>query len=230
MNYCLTNITTNFLNNLETKHVILYADFNVINYLYENKIEIPKGIQLYPDSTAVYFYLKYFLKNNCHKIVSTDLQYKMLEHLNKNSNSLFLFGDSDEILEKTKSNIAKNYPNVNIVGMKNGYQFDHQKIIKDINNFEPDILLVGLGVGRQEKWILDNYKEINCNLILAVGGWFQYLSGGKKRAPLFLRSLHLEWLYKLCHEFFRVWERYFIGIPKFFYRVFTKKIIIELKD
>jgi N-acetylglucosaminyldiphosphoundecaprenol N-acetyl-beta-D-mannosaminyltransferase len=93
----------------------------------------------------------------------------------------------------------------------------------------PDILFVGLGVGRQENWIIENFTKLNVPLIMSVGGWFRYLAGTRKRAPKFLRLLHLEWLYKLLTEFNRVWKRYLIGVPLFFYRVLTKKILIELK-
>ena len=65
---------------------------------------------------------------------------------------------------------------------------------------------------------------------MSVGGWFQYLAGNKKRAPLIFRKIHLEWLHKLFYEFPRVWKRYLIGIPQFYFRVFTKKIIINLDE
>ncbi len=113
--------------------------------------------------------------------------------------------------------------------MYKGYNFNTNEVIKRINDSNTDILFVGLGVTRQEKWIIENYKYINVELIIAVGGWFQYLAENKKRAPKFLRQLHLEWLIKLINEFSVVWKRYLIGVPLFFYRVLTKKIQLVIK-
>jgi len=82
----------------------------------------------------------------------------------------------------------------------------------------------------EQKWIIENFKNLNVQLILSVGGWFQYLAGNKKRAPKVLRNLHLEWVHKLIIEYDRVWKRYLLGAPKFFYRVITRKIVLELKE
>ncbi len=114
-----------------------------------------------------------------------------------------------------------------ISGSHNGYDFIDQEVISKINDSGAEILFVGLGAGRQEKWIAENDNKLNCKLIMSCGGWFQYLAGYKKRAPSIMIKLYLEWLYKLLTEFPRVWQRYLIGVPKFFYRIITKKIILS---
>ncbi len=119
---------------------------------------------------------------------------------------------------------------IDIAGTVNGYVFNDESVCKKINSSCPDILFVGLGVTRQEKWIGDNYKKLNVPLIISVGGWFQYLGGVKKRPPLILRKLHLEWLYKFCREFRRVWKRYLIILPLFMLRIITGKIKVELEQ
>ncbi len=209
--------------------LIQYADFNVINYFYENNFKESElsNLFLYPDSTAIYFYLKYILKNNYKKIISTDLQTDLLFELNNIKSKVYLFGDSNSILQKAVKKIHEQHPDIKVVGYCNGYNFNTRELIDEINQNRIDVLFVGLGVGRQEKWILENHKNLNVKVIISVGGWFQYLSENKKRAPLLLRKIHLEWLHKLVVEFPRVWKRYLIGIPKFYYRLITKKIEIQ---
>ena len=217
---------------LKTPLVIQYADFNVLNYFYECNLgnnELGEFF-LYPDSTAVFFCLKYFLKKNLRKIISTDLQYDLLYKLNRNGARIYLFGDSDSILKKTIENIKAKHSRIRIIGSQNGYNFQTNEVISKINKNRIDILVVGLGAGQQEKWVLENYNKLNVKVILSVGGWFQYLAKNKKRAPKFLRRMNLEWLHKLVVEFPRVWKRYLIGIPKFYYRVITKKIVIHLDE
>lgn len=224
----LTAFESNYLLDNTKKKIILYGDFNVINYLYENNIKLNNEILVYPDSTAVYFALKYLCKINYKKIVRTDLQEKLLSKLISSNKKLFFFGDEEHILERMIKKMKSDFPNILIAGFENGYSFNNKEVLQKIKFNNTDILFVGLGVGLQEKWINENFSKINSNLIIAVGGWFQFLSGNKKRASLFLRKNHFEWLYKFFVEFNRVWKRYLFGIPKFYYRVITKKIILNL--
>lgn len=211
--------------------VIQYVDFNVLNLIYEKKNNLLdlSGIYLYPDSLALFFYIKFFIDKKFKKIVSTDLQYELLQELNKLKASIFLFGDSDMILDKATKNIKNKYSKIKVAGIDNGYNFNTDNVISNINKCNIDVLFVGLGLGRQEKWIFENYKKINAKVILSVGGWFQYLAENKRRAPKYIRRFHLEWFHKILVEFPRVWKRYLIGFPLFLYRVFTKKIQIVVE-
>lgn len=213
------------------KITLLYCDFNVCNYLYESKSNIPLSVKIYYDSFLMCLSLVLLKHKTLSKIVSTDFQNKILEFAVNNKLRIFFFGDKNNCLQKMVKNLKIQYPNILIVGINSGYEFDKKHLLNKLNIINPDILFVGLGVGRQEKWILDNYESINAQLILSVGGWFQYLAGFKKRAPAILRKFNLEWLYKLLTEFPRVWKRYLFGAPKFFYRVFiSKKIKLVLNE
>ena len=215
---------------VSTEKKILYADFNVINFLFENKIAIPDNILFYPDSTAVNFILRIKNYKVSTKLVSTDFQEELLEKADQLKLKTFFFGDEEAILNKLRSKISNKYPELIISGSNSGYNFNTENVIKNINNLHPDILFVGLGVGRQEPWIIENANKIDVPLILSVGGWFKFLAGTKKRAPLVVRKLHLEWLFKIITDFKRLWKRYLFGIPKFYYRVFTGKIHFELVE
>jgi len=209
--------------------ICLYADFNVINHLYKNNISLDKKIILYPDSNGVGKALFFLFRNRVKYLVSTDLQLEILRLANMLKKKVFFFGDEKSILLDLKNNVIKNYQNLEIVGFQNGFDYSSADVLNNIKKTKPDILFVGLGVGRQEDWIIENFAKLDIPLILSVGGWFRYLAGTRKRAPKVLRLLHLEWLYKLLTEFKRVWKRYLVGVPLFFYRVLTKKIIMDLK-
>jgi N-acetylglucosaminyldiphosphoundecaprenol N-acetyl-beta-D-mannosaminyltransferase len=213
-----------FLNGRLPKKVVLYADFNVLNYLYTKNLSLNNDIILYPDSTATFLALRVINKTRLNKIVSTDLQYKILNEAIKNNKTLFFFGDTDAVLLKLKQKIwnMKRYKCCTYPG----FNIQTNELISLINKKRPDILFVGLGVGRQEEWIINNYKHIEAGIIISVGGWFRFLASEKRRAPHFMRKNHMEWIYKLLTEFPRVWKRYLIGGPVFFYRVFTNRIKI----
>ncbi|MEW6196862.1 MAG: WecB/TagA/CpsF family glycosyltransferase [Bacteroidota bacterium] len=217
-----------FLTGSISKNVFLYGDFNVLNYLYESELKYDtSAVKIYPDSTAVHFALKIFSNRKEKMNVSTDILDSLLKSAVSKRQKIFFFGDSDDVLDHLTTNLKKEHDNILINGVHNGYLFKDDEVIEKINDANTEILFVGLGAGRQEKWITNNHVKLNCNLIVSCGGWFQYLAGYKKRAPSMMIQLHLEWLYKLITEFSRVWYRYLIGIPKFYYRIITKKIILS---
>jgi N-acetylglucosaminyldiphosphoundecaprenol N-acetyl-beta-D-mannosaminyltransferase len=208
----------------KVRKCVLYCDFNVVNIIYEKNLKVPKDFILYPDSNLIHFVLNCFYRVKVNKIVSTDLLDQLLNFCNKNKLKIYLFGDRDEILVKIKDNLKIKFPNISVVGYMNGYKYDNLKVINDINNTKPDVLLIGLGAGRQEEWAIQNYNQLASLISISVGGYFRFLSGVKKRAPNLFRILNLEWFYRLVTEFNLVWKKYSINMLKFLFRVITKKI------
>jgi exopolysaccharide biosynthesis WecB/TagA/CpsF family protein len=97
-------------------------------------------------------------------------------------------------------------------------------IIERIAALRPDVLLVAMGVPRQELWIARNIDGRHCTLPIAVGALLDFLSGAVPRAPLWLRRLRLEWLFRLMVEPERLWRRYVVGNPLFLWRVLRQKL------
>ncbi|PBC00867.1 WecB/TagA/CpsF family glycosyltransferase [Mesorhizobium sp. WSM3860] len=97
-------------------------------------------------------------------------------------------------------------------------------IVERIAKLRPDILLVAMGVPRQELWIARHIDARHCTLPIAVGALLDFLSGTVPRAPMWMRRLRLEWLFRLCIEPGRLWRRYVVGNPLFLWRVFKQKL------
>lgn len=97
-------------------------------------------------------------------------------------------------------------------------------IIDRIAMLRPDVLLVAMGVPRQELWIERHINERHCTLPIAVGALLDFLSGTVPRAPLWMRRLRLEWLFRLWVEPGRLWRRYVVGNPVFLWRVVWQKL------
>lgn len=156
----------------------------------------------------------------------TDLLPELCEILKQNNFSMFLLGAAPGVAERMKENLENSYPGLNVAGEQHGY-FDHEtdsgKIIAKINEVKPNILLVAFGAPRQEKWIHQHRQEIDSNLLIGVGGLFDFYSGDKKRAPMWMRNGGMEWLYRLYLEPGRLWRRYIIGNPLFVYRILRWK-------
>lgn len=136
---------------------------------------------------------------------------------------LFFLGSIDKNIQLAAKKFRKTYPSLNLVGIHNGYFSDDARIIETINKKNPDIVMVGFGNPLQEFWIEKNSQEINSILFIGVGAFFDFYSEEIKRAPLIVRNLHLEWLFRLLLEPKRLWKRYIIGNFLFIFRILKQK-------
>ncbi len=147
----------------------------------------------------------------------------MLPYFCRMPYSIYLLGAAPGLAEKAKTNLEREYPGVRIVGADHGYFADAQaerEAIERVNRANPDILLVAMGVPKQEKWIFLHRNELKCRVAMGVGGLFDFASGRIPRAPVWMRKLKIEWIYRLYNEPIRLFRRYIIGNPLFLWRVY----------
>lgn len=141
--------------------------------------------------------------------------------------SLFLLGGRPGVARRARENMEKTHPEARILGAAAGYfgtPEEEQRVIAQINAANPDLLLVGMGVPLQEKWIAAHRGVLRCGVAIGVGGLFDFASGRIPRAPRWLRRLGMEWLYRLWQEPFRLFRRYIIGNPLFLWRVLGQRL------
>jgi len=105
------------------------------------------------------------------------------------------------------------YPRHNCLGALDGFYDNERDVIRAINACQPDVLLVGMGNPRQEKFILDNLHEMNVKVAIGVGAFFDFESGKVSRAPLLVRKIRAEWFWRFILEPKRMFYRYFIAAP-----------------
>lgn len=150
------------------------------------------------------------------KISGSDFFPKLCERAAKKGYSLFLLGAAEGVASKAAENLKEKYNGLNIVGTYSpSYGFekkDHEikQIIKMINEVKPDILAVGLGAPKQEKFLYKYKNELNVPISLAIGASIDFEAGNINRAPKWMQNLGLEWFYRLCKEPKRMFKRYII--------------------
>lgn len=163
----------------------------------------------------------------------------------ENGKSVYLTGSgSESVVKKTKENLKKKFPNLNIVGIDPGpsiveshnkllqsasYQaeIDNYNTMAQVNGDEPDILFVAFGMGKQEKWIYENLPKMpSVKIAMGVGGSFDFISGNIRRAPCWMRKNGLEWLYRLIQQPSRFW-RIFNATFKFLVLVIYEKFFLS---
>ncbi len=137
-----------------------------------------------------------------------------------------LLGARRENVDKAGLRLSQTYPQHHFIVISDGYfsQSDEPAILDELEKTKPDILLVAMGVPRQEKWIARNIGEKHATLTFAVGALLDFQSGAINRAPMWMRALRIEWVYRLLVEPSRMWRRYILGNPEFFLRVLRQKL------
>jgi len=175
-----------------------------------------------PDGAGIGLACRLIGRRMAANLNGTDLLPPLCELASKKDYSMYLLGAAKGVGLRMKANLESKYPGLSIVGEQHGYfdpETSTQEVIQSINALKPNIVLVAFGAPLQEKWIRKHIEQIDANLLLGVGGLFDFYSGDKKRAPVWMRNNGLEWVYRLYLEPGRLWRRYIIGNPLFIYRM-----------
>ncbi|MEC4814567.1 MAG: WecB/TagA/CpsF family glycosyltransferase [Scytonema sp. PMC 1069.18] len=140
---------------------------------------------------------------------------------------VYLLGATPDAIAAAATNLQSKYPQLQISGFDSGYFNQSQVVerVKTIRQSRTNILFVGMGVPRQEYFLEENWSELGVNLAIGVGGSFDVIAGIKKRAPLWMQEVGLEWLYRLLQEPQRLWKRYLITNLQFVYELLRLLIV-----
>lgn len=145
-----------------------------------------------------------------------------LEFAEEDINFYFL-GGKPGIVDQAVKNLKAELAALNIKGFHHGYldRDNQQKVIEEINSKNIDLLLVGMGVPLQEKFLANNLDQLDVRAAITVGGSFDVLAGTVNRAPLWMQKAGLEWFYRLLQEPSRFGRM--LALPKFIYLVIKSK-------
>jgi len=151
-----------------------------------------------PDGVGIVFASR--LKRNPvqERVTGYDLFLECLEVGNQKGWSFYLLGSDEEVNSKAAEYIIKNYSNIKIAGRHNGYfkNEEEDKIVQDINDSKPDILIVALGSPLADKWIYKHKSELNTRVVFGVGGTLDVITGKVKPTPKIWKRFNLEWLHR----------------------------------
>jgi N-acetylglucosaminyldiphosphoundecaprenol N-acetyl-beta-D-mannosaminyltransferase len=128
---------------------------------------------------------------------------------------VFLLGAEPGVAEEASRRLGSRWPGVEIQ-VRHGYfdatpgSSENDEVLEQINGFRPHVILVGMGMPRQEAWIVQNLDALSSGAILSVGGAFDYEAGVQDAAPRIYGRLCLEWMYRLVHDPRRLYWRYLV--------------------
>ncbi len=163
------------------------------------------------------------------RVAGSDLFTKLCAVASKKNYKVFLLGGRPGAAVKARQNLEALYPGLNISGTycpPFGFEHDkneNDKIIQAIKTAKPDILFVGLGAPKQEKWIFNHVQVLNVPVSIGIGVSIEFSAGMVKRAPLFMQKFGFEWLWRLIMEPEKLWKRYLVDDTKFFGLILRQK-------
>lgn len=138
--------------------------------------------------------------------------------------TFYMLGANEEENKLACENVNKLYPDLKIVGRRNGYfsRDQHPQIIEEINKLKPDVLWVALGKPKQEFWCIEMKSQLQVGWIKTCGGLYSFLAGTAPRAPQWMQDMSLEWLYRVLKAPKRLGWRYLTTNPHAMFLMMTK--------
>lgn len=157
------------------------------------------------------------------RVAGFDLISTLFKEFEQEDINFYFLGGKPGIVDQAAANLKENYPDLNISGYHHGYldRESQQKVIEEINSQKINLLLVGMGVPLQEKFLNSNLEKLKVGAAVTVGGSFDVLAGEVNRAPLWMQKAALEWFYRLLQEPSRFGRM--LSLPKFIYLVVKSK-------
>ena len=183
-----------------------------------------------PDGVSLLWSAKFLNTPLNGRVNGTDLFEQLCAMAAKKGLKVFLLGGRAGAADTAKEILEARHPNLNIVGTHcPPYGFEAQSaelalINAKIKAANPDLLFVGLGAPKQEKWIAANYQELAVPISVGIGVSFELVANMVSRAPVWMQKTGLEWLFRLIVEPSRLWKRYVIGNPLFILLVLKQRL------
>lgn len=208
------------------QHVLILQKDLKFNEIYRKAfLSVPDGVPLLWAAKILGSPLK-------GRVNGTDLFENLCAVLAERGWKAFFLGGRPGAALKAAEILKKRFPELIVSGIycpPYGFENDKnecQKICKVVTDAKPHILFVGLGAPKQEYWMEENYKLLNVPISIGIGGSFELVSGILPRAPKWMQNSGFEWVFRLCNEPQRLWQRYLIG-NSFFIWLVIKNLLKE---
>jgi N-acetylglucosaminyldiphosphoundecaprenol N-acetyl-beta-D-mannosaminyltransferase len=174
-----------------------------------------------PDGQPLVWALNALGHDLSHRVYGPDLMAHYCERSAATGTRMFLYGGRNQgALVQLALNLRRRFAGLQIVG---GYSppfralstEEIDAVVAEINHAKPDVVWVGIGVPKQEKWMAALRDRIDAPVLVGVGAAFDFHAGLIPQAPSWMQSAGLEWLYRLSKEPRRLWKRYLTYNPRF---------------
>jgi len=154
------------------------------------------------------------------RVAGPDLLERVMAEAAERGWTQYFYGGADGVAEELRDTFQQRHPALKVVGVacppyRPLTEAEDAAMVAQLNEARPDIVWVGLGAPKQERWMAEHRDRLNASILIGVGAAFDFHTGRLDRAPLWMQRSGLEWSYRLYKEPKRLWRRYLLGIPRF---------------
>lgn len=159
-----------------------------------------KNVKIVADGIGVVKAYQLLLKRGISRVAGVDIVNGLLKIADRNNFSLYVYGSKQETLDIFRSKLLEEFSGIDIKKLRNGYENAPLEVCNEIMTLKPDIVLVALGVPKQELFIKSYLFPLKQGIYIGVGGSIDSITGKFKRAPTFYIKHNIEWFYRICKE------------------------------
>lgn len=173
-----------------------------------------------PDGMPVVWWGRAMGFADIEKVYAPDIMLEAFRRSAARGDRHYFYGGAEGIAEKLAGRMASRFPGLTVAGtccppFRPLDEDEERAIAADIEAARPDIVWVGLGCPKQERWIARNRPRLSAPVLIGVGAGFDFLAGSARQAPGFVQRSGFEWLFRLGSEPRRLWPRYSRVVPRF---------------
>ena len=203
--------------------------YNGINNPFIHDIYIDSNSLIIPDGVGTVIASKIVKSPVKEKIAGIEVMQGIIKKCEMEQKGIYLLGAEESVVNQCTINLLDKYPNLKILGSHDGFfDLDNcEEIIEQIQKLSPYALFIAMGCPKQETFIAKYIDVLPCRIFMGVGGSFDVIAGKVNRAPRWMISLGLEWLYRVSKEPLRI-KRLKV-IPKFLLKVIFEGYSIKKK-
>jgi N-acetylglucosaminyldiphosphoundecaprenol N-acetyl-beta-D-mannosaminyltransferase len=173
-----------------------------------------------PDGMPMVWSARLAGAKNTKRVYGPDLMLAVCERAAQRGWGCYLYGATDEVLDRLRTNLSDRYPGLSIVGTHSPpfralTAEEDDAIVREINESGAQIVWVGLSTPKQERWMASHVGRLNAAALFGVGAAFDIHAGTLRQAPRWMQRSGLEWFFRLATEPRRLWRRYAVNNPRF---------------
>ncbi len=212
------------------QRVVLYVNAHCVNQALRDRryaAILREADLIYADGMGVVWASRLFGEPLPERLTLGDFLPQLCALCSTRGYRLFIMAGLPGVADHAAHRLKAQFPTLQIVGTHHGYfpPEENDAVIERINQAKPHILLVGMGVPKQEKWIWQYRDRLRVPVMWGVGALFDYYAGKTPRAPVWMRAAGCEWAFRLLVEPRRLWKRYLLGNAFFILRAMALPLI-----
>jgi N-acetylglucosaminyldiphosphoundecaprenol N-acetyl-beta-D-mannosaminyltransferase len=181
----------------------------------------------FPDGYGIISIIKKKYNKKVARITGNDIFRILISIVKKLDKKIAIIGGTKDVSKRTEQKLINQYkiPPENLLCISPEYEFEENdflnaKVIEEVANFKPDVVCASLGCPRQEKWLYKNMHTFGSKVNIGIGATLDFFTGTKKRSPIFLQNLGLEWFWRLMTEPKRLFKRYILLDLPFWIKIY----------